>query len=192
MHFWPTAIRLLMVSNVLGTVGDARRAWFTGQRLALHWLVPKAAGWAALLWAVIPSRWSGPQSAHWEAVLLGGLGLVFYGVLIEMTDPSHPPLPWITFESPHFGPVGPVHMVLLPAFGLALTAWDVLRHGRVTRPDALALGVSAFALVIGVRFLMRVAAVKSLSELLALVRPRGQARPTRRAGQKYYMGSGEE
>ncbi len=190
MHYLPTAFRVLLILNVLGTAADVVTAWRRGPRRAFHWLIPKLVGWALLLWAVLPVRWGGAGLAHFEAIVLSALALVLYGVLIWATDVSRAPLPWITFEAPHVGTVGPPHLLALPLLLLAIVALDVLRHGRLSGDDIVFLVGAVISLVFFVRYGMRLACVTSLKEFLALLWPlRPNPRPT---GAKYHMSRGEE
>lgn len=190
MHWWQIAIRLLLVANCLGNISDAIRAGRNHQWERLHWLVPNAIGWAVMFFALLPARWGGVGKNHWEFVAWSSIVLLLYGMIIKITDVSHPPFRWVSIEVPHFGTFGFQHMVVIPIIGFLLVGSDILQRRRITSNDEVLLIGFSMGLVFGVRLFLRQFSLTRLSDLIELPKPK--PRPPKKQPEKYWMDSGEK
>ena len=191
MHWSQIAIRLVLIANCLGNINDAIKAGRDHRWGHLHWLVPKAVGWAALFFALLPVRWGGVGKNHYEIVAGSSLMLLLYGLMIEITDASRPKLPRFSIEAPHFGSVGFEHLVVLPIIGYFLVGWDIFQRHSIllTKMKILLLGLS-MGLIFGVRVFLRQFSLTSLSDLIELLKTK--PRSPKVQPEKFWMDVGDK
>lgn len=159
MHWWQIATRLLLIANCLGNVSDAIRTRQKHREERLHWLIPNALGWAALFFAVLPTRWGGVGMSHYQAVAWIGIVLLLYGMIMRMTDASQPLIPWPTIEVPHGGTIWPhllpQFMTAVPLLGFLLVGGDIIYRHRITSADEVLLVGFSLGLLLGIRLCLR-------------------------------------
>ena len=184
MHWWQIAIRLVLIANCLGNWRGAIRAGRERDWDRLHWLVPKTIGWTMLFLAMLPARYGGIGTQHWDTVAGMSLVLLLYGMLIEKTDSSFPPFPSVLVEIPHLGSISLQfipHLIVASSLFLAVAAvWDGIHLHRVTIDDKVFLVASSVGLLFGIRLCLRQYYLSRFADLIefAKIKPRPPETPT--------------
>ena len=178
MHWWQIAIRLVWIANCYGNLKGILSAVRARHWECLHWLIPKAVGWTGLFFALLPARYGGTGMHYWVSVAGIGLVLIFYGMMIKMTDASQPRIEWFSVELPHLGRIDgafmPLLMVISSAFAFLLFVADSIYRHHVAAGTVIILVVILLAFSLGIRLLLRQYHLTRLYDLveLAKFRPR--------------------